>query len=408
MNTTTTTITPIDAIPSFNPSPPLDSSSTASTGNNKSCPCKKLPLCLSSFTAAEYGDLHSLAKKANAFSSLSSSNINLVNQKDKVSGYTPLHLAAQHGHVAVTSYLLQLGCSVDATMLHRTSFSGAVATLKLLLQEDSNNVGRMQLQEILLSKDETFGDFRTPLHKASAGGRYLAVQLLLDTLRENNILKEGISLHDSNQQTPLDVASDLLLRQHEERQSVARWDQVAGGVADWSKCVQLLQNAESEVTRMNENIHEKDDQVGQVMQQKRRQQNPQSQVMAIPSHLTRQSTRYACIDCTDSNGICLTTSWQTAFQAALGNSVEQTLSLATPSSQCIVIPSSKKTILTDTTAPADSGGTANNASKTTEQQTISSSSGGISCSECGKHTIALYPTNNSKGLICKSCKRKSL
>ncbi len=94
----------------------------------RSCPCKFLSTSLSSFTAAEYGDIHSLSKIKD-----------ITTRKDDA-GYNPLHFTAQFNHVAATALLLQMGCPVDggghcgATPLHRAAFSGATATIKVLLE----------------------------------------------------------------------------------------------------------------------------------------------------------------------------------------------------------------------------------------------------------------------------------
>jgi hypothetical protein len=292
-------------------------------------------------------------------------------------------LAAQHGHVAATSLLLQQGCSVDAVMLHRTAFSGAVATLRLLLIQDGGS--RLLL---LLAKDETFGDLRTPLHKAAAGGRYLAVQLLLDTLREHMLLDEALRIKDAGQQTPLEIASQLLKVQDEERQSVARWDQVAGGVADWTKCVQLLKSAAG----------------GNWESQSQGRSKPQ---MEVPKHLTRIN-RDGCIDCTDTTGKCLTASWQAAFQAALGSSVETTMldsgsnfDNQTSPSEPLTNTGESPAIQTEALVQQSTRLPVPKPSATGTSQ-----SKGILCSSCGQPSIALYPAKG-KGLICKPCKRKS-
>jgi Ankyrin repeats (3 copies) len=211
----------------------------ADSGGNSSCPCKKLPVHLSSITAAEYGDVHALLARIDRNGDSSTSQDS--------AGNTPLHLAAQHGQVAIVSLLLnsQGGCNVNAaaggaTPLHRACFSGATGTIRLLLQVPGCD---------LLVRDTSFGDLQTPLHKAASGGRFLAVQLLLDALQQRSkekdsstlptLLEIALSSTDSSGQTPLDVAREKQRNQEAERQSVARWDVVADGKADWRKCVQV-------------------------------------------------------------------------------------------------------------------------------------------------------------------------
>jgi hypothetical protein len=156
----------------------------------RQCPCKLLPRSFSSFTAAEYGDLCTLTKIGPA-----------IAQRHDDFGYTPLHFAAQNNHVAATALLLQLGCHVDgivsvegelqsnsttrccgATPLHRAAFSGATATMKILLDWNSTEPDKNSSSSVynkkqcdVLAKDLSIGDEFTPLHKAAAGGRYLAV-----------------------------------------------------------------------------------------------------------------------------------------------------------------------------------------------------------------------------------------
>ena len=139
MSDTTYSTQPV-AQSSLNPVMILPSHSSTSR-SIRQCPCKLLPRSFSSFTAAEYGDLHTLTKIGPAIASRQDGN-----------GYTPLHLAAQHNHVSATALLLQLGCHVDglvlqergldnnatvvscgATPLHRAAFSGATAGMKVLL-----------------------------------------------------------------------------------------------------------------------------------------------------------------------------------------------------------------------------------------------------------------------------------
>ena len=108
--------------------------------DNKSCPCKYISWNLSSNTAAEYGDLKALSHR-----------ITQTNDRGE-SHSEPLHLAAQHGHVSVTSYLLNNGYNADSgsritsmkpnehnsTPLHRACYSGAIGCVKLLLDHNAN------------------------------------------------------------------------------------------------------------------------------------------------------------------------------------------------------------------------------------------------------------------------------
>ena len=82
----------------------------------------------------------------------------------------------------------------------------------------------------------------------------MAVKLLIDVLRErqtpdesNSMLRQALEALDSLKRTPLDVALELVQNEEEERQSVRRWDAVAGGAADWQQCIQLLKAAENEI-----------------------------------------------------------------------------------------------------------------------------------------------------------------
>ena len=100
---------------------------------------------------------------------------------------------------------------------------------------DATRTGRRKAD--LLARDGSFGDGRTPLHKAAAGGRPLAVKLLTDALRRRRLLREALRTRDAGGETPLAVARRIASLDDEEveaeRQSVQRWEVSASGVVNW-------------------------------------------------------------------------------------------------------------------------------------------------------------------------------
>jgi hypothetical protein len=351
----------------------MNTGTSASTSLD--CPCKRIPLSLSSFTAAEFGDLGALKRK-------SSETI----WNDSV-GYTPLHLAAQHGHVAATVYLLEkinvnsgLGCS--ATPLHRASFSGAIGTMRLLLNRSDCD---------LLAKDISCADYRTPLHKAIAGGRYLAVHLLLTELRsrtESNetFLHQALRAVDCNQQTPLQLARSFISKDYDvERSSVARWDAVAGGPPNWTRCFSLLEQAHLDSLNSRTN----DSQYGK-----------ENDTQASSLTLTQ-----LCVDCESSDRSCATATWELAFRTALQMSLSTSLPL-----QSVTSTNGREVLIPDTDEVNASFVGSNDAFPIPMHKTANNAEHlGRACENCGRIAVVLYPlrdpTAENVSFICHSCHR---
>ncbi len=355
-------------------------------GKGRQCTCKFIPEArLSSFTAAEYGKI--------------SSQHDWTNRKKKnldAGGYSPLFYAAQHGHPSSTLKLLEQGWNVDgydatcgATPLHRASFSGAISTMQILISWSCN----------LLAKDESFGDGMTPLHKAASGGRYLAVQLLLETLDKRGMLHSSLTLLDSNTRTPLQVAREN--QSISDYGSTKRWDVVAGGNADFDKCVELLEAANK-------------------------------QVLPLSLLNTNRKPTFLCFggNCGD---FCETTQWELSLRKSLMNNFQK----------CVVISSSESNKINNYKKKIDKGigpeSAANQSDTTTDKnndenklqqnQTIvtlcnnnyylddtailpenpkqtqekNPPAMGQHCPICNKTTFALF-RNRAGQLVCRKCK----
>ena len=345
---------------------------TASTSDRRSsCPCKAIPWSLSSFTAAEFGEVNSLLTRRQVWT------------RQDSAGYLPLHFAAQHNHVSVTSLLLRSGVNVNgvcdkdeasasepkpsATPLHRASFSGATATMRLLLLEQECDI---------VARDNSFGDQKTPLHKAAAGGRYLAIQLLLEHLRGRGLLTEALTILDSSSRTPLQVAQETLPRQDSERESVARWDVIAGGIADWGKCVALLESNSLHTISATELTYRDN----------------------LPLPPQRLYNVEACIDCgPSSNGSCLNLLWQAALHSALELAVVSSLSTLSIHQAPSVTPGAVES----DDAKMQRGDDVLEPQDTRNDQT--SKQKGVACRKCYQETVSLFLT--AKGvLVCKSCR----
>jgi len=100
----------------------------------------------------------------------------------------------------------------------------------------------------LLARDASYGDLRTPLHKAIAGGRPLVAQLLVRASRRRGVLRQVMRARDASGRTPLESARAYASMPPDEAEMegawVRRWDAAAGGAgADWATCLRLLECA---------------------------------------------------------------------------------------------------------------------------------------------------------------------
>ena len=371
----------------------------AARSSRRSCPCQHIPLSLSSATAAEYGDVESLSRRL--YKRTQQRQQPLSTSSISNAGITPLHLAAQHDHPAAVSYLLSEGkCDVDtglhtndtapfcgATPLHRASFSGAISSMQILLDWGSNSGDNGPVNRAnILAKDSSFGDLRTPLHKAVAGGRPLAVQLILMSLRQRNLVRDGLAAVDSQGFTPLTLVrqfTTLNTRELEkEKCSVRRWDSIAGGVADWKRCHCILENA-SKSTTLPSDITKMDE------------LKPFEKKISL---LCTEGNR-----CTDET--CRTAAWENAFRSALAHSLGSFMLTSDEESSMQLKP------LKNLRNNAQNDGSADKHHETnkTEAPTVCRKSDvhkqtfGRACEVCTERSASLFYFKNN--LVCKRCRR---
>jgi hypothetical protein len=225
----------------------------------------------------------------------------------------------------------------------------------------------------LLVADKSFGDLQTPLHKSASGGRYLAVKLLLEALTKRNLLREAVTRKDADGMSPLDVAIEKRTRSEMERQTVVRWNSVAGGLPDWNKCVLLLENAASKLIPMNSTCMTKP-------------------ALSLPDHLDRNfQLDWNCLS-TQQKCFCVTASWEKTFREALDQTVRDVIGESSHENSTGGLPNVM-------TRPLEEG------NKCERKKHSNSPAIGRECHSCGSTTIVLFPRGNGY-LVCKNCRRR--
>ena len=340
-----------------------------------------------------------------------SSNPTGINTRSKTTS-EPLHLASQHGHISVTSYLLQNGFHADsgavhditvkpntATPLHRACYSGAIGCIQLLLDHDAS----------LLARDNSFFDEMTPLHKAVKGGRFLAVAVIVNFCKKKNndagefdfnLLRQILMAKDASDRTPLELARELESLGEEEILSMRRWDSVAGGTASFSKCIDILNKAIEEVSRdsyiLVDNMDAHD-------------------TSSTRSTFADMAALCDCEDEEDDNGNCKTAAWEKAFTSAILKSTASLIGTgintdgtdlieAKDHSSSPTIPSRKFESL-QALVPVGTDDTG--ASIGSENcPSIPKQRVGQPCGHCGQDSLALFRAPQGI-LVCRQCLRRS-
>jgi len=100
----------------------------------------------------------------------------------------------------------------------------------------------------LLVRDASYGDLRTPLHKAVAGGRPLEAQLLVHASCRRGVLWEAMRARDVLGRTLLESVIAYASIPPDEAETEGAWlwwwEAAAGGAgADWATCLRLLERA---------------------------------------------------------------------------------------------------------------------------------------------------------------------
>jgi len=163
-----------------------------------------------------------------------------VQAKDKDPGYTPLHLAAVHGHMEIAEALVHKQAQVDTTdnlgitPLHSASAGGHANVVKFLMEQGSDiqaltadeakpihmaaSVGHKSVVELLIALGaEVHGDQKgsVPIQQAALGGHVAVVSSLVDKKADIHVKTgQGFNLvHVASTMVNTDVLEYLVEKQ---------------------------------------------------------------------------------------------------------------------------------------------------------------------------------------------------
>mmetsp|Transcript_24309 Transcript_24309/g.44687 ORF Transcript_24309/g.44687 Transcript_24309/m.44687 type:complete len:224 (+) Transcript_24309:1-672(+) len=198
------------------------------------------------------------------------------------------------------------------------------------------------------------------------------------------------------------LSSDEL---EQERQSVRRWDVMAGGTsADWGTCLRLLEGAATSI------IPADSEDVLLTGERFTQQSKPSAKLLPALAELDNVATNY-CDDGDEcQNGKCRTAIWENAFRMTLASSMKMSLN----NTICPVAPMNKaKGNVDDDVLPSPPIETEIPSSSVVDSTTRKSPNPsptqkapimGRQCDSCGKHSPALFRSVNHQ-LVCRSCRR---
>lgn len=392
----------------------------------RTCTCKNILWNLSTNTAAEYGDLGALIRRYTAMKEEKNQYFcgpTDYSSNSSTTSYEPLHLAAQHGHLAVASYLLQQGfhpdsgrafhqerkasLSFSATPLHRACYSGAIGCVKLLLEHGAD----------ITPVDDTFGDGMTPLHKAVKGGRYLAVAVIVHYIQatqqqqqqQQNALMEVMNYRDARNRTPLELAKELDSKGEDEILSLRRWDKVAGGPASFQKCIHILENiktwaVQSSSSKTLPTTTTTQTTIGATTTTMKKK--PNSAMIDFSNIIHHQHSRYYNDpNNNDTHDIyCKISQWERDFMESLLKSIQGMVVLNSDDNHHHITTIPPQLPSSSSSPPPVSPPPLPTTTTTTTSQTVR----GQPCHLCKKHSLSLFraKSNHHNQLLCSKCFRQ--